>query len=362
MIRFLARNKSFVSGFSVLVMFVAISLLPLQKAKAQQNPSIKGRIQAILEESKIAENSYYQKLEVKLTNGEVVTVENDPQTSAKNIRYQRGNRVILTEIPDRDGTQTYIITDFNRTPYLITLFVVFSLLAVLIARKKGIYSLIGMAISFLVIFKLILPQISAGRSPLLITIAASVFLIPTTFYLSHGFNKKTHVAVVSTLITLTITAIFTSISISAAKLTGFASEEARFLQIANQDVNVRGLLLAGIIIGFLGILDDVTISQANVVLKLKEADPMLGTLELYKKAMEVGRDHIASMVNTLVLVYAGASLPLLLLFVDNPEPFAMVLNREIIADEVVRTLLGSMGLILAVPFTTVLTSLVAESE
>ena len=165
-----------------------------------------------------------------------------------------------------------------------------------------------------------------------------------------------------TLIALIITGILSSVFVEAARLTGFASEEAGFLRVARQMINIKGLLLAGIIIGVLGILDDITISQSAIVFQLKEANKKLKFNELYKRAMNVGQDHISSMVNTLVLVYAGASLPLLLLFIDNPQPFFEVINYEIIADEIVRTLVGSIGLILAVPITTLIAALVSNKK
>jgi len=166
------------------------------------------------------------------------------------------------------------------------------------------------------------------------------------------------VAIAGTIVALVITGILAGIFVEAARLTGFASEEAGFLQVAKQGtVNIKGLLLAGIIIGVLGVLDDVTVSQSAIVLKLKEANSQLKPRELYNKAMDVGRDHISSMVNTLILVYTGAALPLLLLFINNPHPFTEIINYEIIADEIVRTLVGSIGLILAVPITTLFAAL-----
>jgi uncharacterized membrane protein len=182
-------------------------------------------------------------------------------------------------------------------------------------------------------------------------------IIPATFYPSHGFNRKTHIAVFSTLIALVATGFLAKFFINFAKLSGLSSEEAGFLQVLNPEVSsMQGLLLAGIIIGVLGVLDDVTVSQASIVGQLKSANPELNTRQLYVRAMKVGHDHISSMVNTLVLVYAGASLPLLLLFTDAAKPFIELVNYEIIADEVVRTLVGSIGLILAVPITTLLAS------
>lgn len=171
------------------------------------------------------------------------------------------------------------------------------------------------------------------------------------------------IAIAGTLIALTITGILANISVEAAKLTGFASEEAGFLHAINLGIiNIRGLLLAGIIIGVLGVLDDITVSQSSIVQALKKANPQFTPSELYRRAMIVGKDHIASMVNTLVLVYTGAALPLLLLFIDNPHPFLEIVNYEIIADEVVRTLVGSIGLMLAVPITTLIAAVSNEKN
>jgi uncharacterized membrane protein len=212
-----------------------------------------------------------------------------------------------------------------------------------------------MGISFLIIIGFILPQIYAGYNPVLIALLGSFFIVPVTFYLSHGLNKKTTIALLGTVISLVITGFLAKAFIDFGRLTGFASEEAGFLQFSRGDVlNIKGLVLAGIIIGVLGVLDDITVAQSAVVEKLKEANPRIGDKKLFTKAMSVGRDHIASMVNTLILVYTGAALPLLLLFVDNTAPFTQIINYEIIAEEIIRTLVGSIGLILAVPITTFL--------
>jgi len=168
------------------------------------------------------------------------------------------------------------------------------------------------------------------------------------------------VAIAGTLISLIITGILANLFVSESRLTGFASEEASFLQAAKQGtINIQGLLLAGIIIGVLGVLDDITISQSAIVFQLKATKNKIQFGDLYTKAMNIGRDHISSMVNTLILVYAGAALPLLLLFIDNPHPFSEIVNYEIIADEIVRTLVGSIGLILAVPITTFIATWIA---
>ena len=318
-----------------------------QEEAPPQEEFFEGRIETILEES---EN--YQKLEILLTNGSredgkiEIEVGGEFQKVGQ-VRYKVGDKVVVSSFG--------YITDFVRRKPLIVLFAFFALLVLAIGKLWGLSSLLGMGLSFLVIFKIILPQILAGHDPVLVTILGSLLIIPVTFHLSHGFNKKTGIAIAGTLISLVIAGILSKIFVELTHLTGYASEEAGFLQLMKgQAVNVKGLLLAGIIIGVLGVLDDITVAQAAVVEQLRKADPNLKPGEIFNRAMSVGQDHIASMVNTLVLVYTGASLPLLLLFVNNPHPLTEIVNYEMIAEEIVRTLVGSIALILAVPITTFL--------
>ena len=198
-------------------------------------------------------------------------------------------------------------------------------------------------------------MILQGHSPVLVAILGSVLIIPLTFYPSHGVNRKTNIAIVSTFLTLVIAGLLASFFSDFTHLTGLASEESNFLKIGTaEQIDFQGLILAGILISILGILDDITISQASIVQQLKLAKPDIQFTELFGRALSVGRDHIASLVNTLILVYTGASLPLLLLFLDQSVGFQSIINLEFMAEEVVRTLIGSVALILAVPITTVL--------
>lgn len=320
---------------------------------------LEARIENIVEEKEIEvmdRKQLYQKLELLILNGSLkdkkVIVENGNLPTANTLQFKAGDEVVVSKSQDISGNDFFYITDFIRRDAILWLFIIFAGLTVLIGRWRGLASLVGMAISFAVIFIFILPQILAGGDPIFVSILGSLVIIPVTFYLSHGINRKATVAILATVIALIITGILANIFVEFAKLTGFASEEASFLQVAKQGaVNIKGLLLAGIIIGVLGVLDDITVSQAAIVQQLKAANKELKPGELYKRAMDVGRDHIASMVNTLVLVYTGAAMPLLLLFVNNPRPFAEVVNYEIVANEIIRTLVGSIGLILAVPIT-----------
>jgi uncharacterized membrane protein len=353
--------KKFLFGLSLLCAFIFFCFSFVSPDFAQEE-ILEAKITEILEEK-----LPYQKLKLLVTKGSLINqeiiIENGILPMANQPKYKLGDRVVVSFTKNLDGQDIFLITDYVRRNSLLWLFIIFVILTTLIGRWRGLTSLLGMAISFLIIFTFILPKISSGANPILIAIIGSLFIIPATFYLSHGFNMKTTVAIAGTLIALIITGLLAGVFVEAANLTGFASEEAGFLQVATQgEINIKGLLLAGIIIGVLGVLDDITVSQSAIVLQLRKTNPKMKFEELYQRAMDVGQDHISSMVNTLILVYTGAALPLLLLFVDSPHPVSEVINYEIIADEVVRTLVGSIGLILAVPITTLIAALTLEKK
>jgi len=299
-----------------------------------------------------------QKIQIKPTEGrfegQTLEVLHPPAPGRQN--YQTGVVVVIDVSGDATGQDVFYISDYVRKTPLYLLFGLFIGMVILFGRKKGLFSLLSMGFSFLVIFFYLLPTISSGFNPITATLIASLVILPVTFYVSHGFNKTTTAAALSTLLTLGIISILMLIFIEAAKLTGFASEEASFIRMMKGDqINIKGLLYAGILIATIGILDDITTAQASLVSQLKKTSAHLTDRKLYFHAMEVGKDHIASLVNTLVLVYTGASLPLLLLFTDMNTAFSRVLNYEIVAEEVLRILIASIGLIAAVPITTLIT-------
>lgn len=360
-----------------LVLFLFLNSFSITSAEAHNDTVVKdevleGIVTKIVEEKEITPEGspipqLYQKMELFVTQGSLkdkkIIIESGNLPSSAIPKFKGGDKLVVIHSQDFEGKDAFYIADYVRRDSLFWLFYGFILLTVIIARWQGFTSIIGMAFSFTVLFAFTLPQISSGQNPILIAIASALIIIPITFYLSHGINKKTTSAVAGTIVSLIITGLLANFFIEYSKLTGFASEEARFLESAKQgSINIQGLLLAGIIIGALGILDDITISQAAIVYQLKEANKKFGLRDLFTKAMNVGRDHIASVVNTLVLVYTGAALPLLLLFINNPQPFSEVINYEIIAEEIVRTLVASIGLILAVPLTTLIASFVASRK
>lgn len=344
----------------------------IETVQAIPEETLEARVTKILEEKQvklegIEHDQLYQKLELAVTSGSLqgktIVIENGDMPISNLQKYKLNDHVVVTYSKNYEGKDTFYIVDYVRRTTLILLFLLFAIVAVGVGKWHGFTSLLGMGISFFVIFQFILPQISSGKDPIIIAIIGSFIIVPITFYLSHGLNKKTTVAVFATLITLVVTGIIANYFVNLANLTGFASEEAGFLQAFRPGaINIKGLLLAGILIGGLGIFDDITVSQSAIVAELKKASPDSSFRELFARAMNVGRDHISSMVNTLVLVYAGAALPLLLLFVGNPRPFSEVINYEFIADEIVRTLVASIGLILAVPITTFMAALVFQKK
>ena len=276
--------------------------------------------------------------------------------------YLNFNQPLSTlDLSDVLSNQQVAVAGFAREKQLLLLLTIFVFLVLLVNGWKGLRSLFSLLLSFVVIFKIALPILLQGVDPSLVAMVLAIFIIPLTFYLTHGFKRKTHVAVVATIIALTISSLLAVTLINTTNLSGLATEEAAFLNFEkNELINLRGLLLAGIILGLLGTLDDVTVTQAGIVFSLKKNKKELDPKKLYREAMEIGQDHISSMVNTLVLVYTGASLPLLLLFINNPHPFEFVLSQEIVVEEIVRTLVSSLGLILAAPLTTFLAVMAAN--
>jgi len=345
--------------FLLLIFFFIVFSQPTVAYQQENSNNIKGRITRIVEEKQIIvmeREQLYQKLEVELNTPEkkIVTIENGDLPLVNIIKYSVNDNVLVTQNTKPDGTIDYFITDFVRNDSLILLAIIFVFLLVIITKWRGLFSLIAMIFTFIIIFSFVLPRILAGDNPVLIAVIASLIIIPVSFYLAHGFNKKTTIAIISSILSLIITAILASVFTKISHLTGLSSEEAGMISVYQGNLNMKGILLAGIVIGTLGVLDDITISQAAIVDELATTAKLTKAKDLYSRSMIIGKDHITSMVNTLVLAYAGASLPLLLIFTNNPHPFSEIINYEMIAEEVVRTLVGSIGLILAVPITTII--------
>jgi uncharacterized membrane protein len=255
----------------------------------------------------------------------------------------------------------YSLYDFERRGPMLILALLFVAVVLVFARWRGALSLAGLAISLALVLIFVVPAILDDKPPLLVAVVGSLAVAFTTIPLAHGWGPKSLAALLGTAASLMLTALLGVFFTNLTHLTGLSSEEAIFLQIGNADVSLQGLLLAGMVIGALGVLDDVTISQASTVLALRRANPGLALRPLFGLALDVGRDHVSATVNTLVLAYVGAALPILLLFSAADLGVSDALNLEVVAKEVVATLVGSIGLIAAVPITTALAALLALS-
>ncbi|MFF3450884.1 YibE/F family protein [Streptomyces sp. NPDC002667] len=277
-------------------------------------------------------------------------------------QLHQGEKVVVAYEPSAPKDLQYSVTDANRKLPLTLLSVIFALVVVVIGRMRGVMALVALAISFMILNFFILPAILQGSNPLLVAVVGSSAIMLIALYMCHGLSARTSVAVVGTLLSLVLIGLLGSVFIDWAVLTGNTDDSTGLIHGLYPSIDMSGLLLAGVIIGSLGVLDDVTVTQTSAVWELHEANPTMGWRGLYRAGIRIGRDHIASVVNTLVLAYAGAALPLLLLFSIAQSSVGTVANSELVAEEIVRTLVGSIGLVAAVPVTTALAALVVAAD
>lgn len=268
--------------------------------------------------------------------------------------FTTGDEVVLGAVPDAPIDGRYEVLDFQRGQSLILLAVLFAAAVVALSRWRGLAALAGLGTSILILLTFVLPALVQGSPPLLVAIVGAALIMIVTLYLAHGFTAKTSIALIGTLISLALTGVLGYIFVAVGSFTGVADESIAYLGVAGSDVDARGLLLAGLVIGALGVLDDVTVTQASAVWEVGAAAPSSSRRTLFAAGLRIGRDHVAATVNTLVLAYAGASLPLLLLFTVTDQSLATTLTSELVAQEVVRAFVGGLGIVAAVPVTTAL--------
>ncbi len=356
--------------------FVAYMTLPsLNKAKlpnvnmpAMGAEMTKAKVEEIIEDGQVdlgGTVQRYQVARVRLLAGEYqgIVMEMDygkRQVLSNNIYLRKGDNILVTLGSHPDGVLTVYFADFVRANSILWLTAIFAVTILVISQWKGLRSLLSLIFSLMIIIGYIIPHILAGEDPLVVSIIGSAVLLGITLYLTYGWNLKTHAAVLSMIIVLLITGTLAGLFVVITRLTGSGDENALFLlQILNTQINLRGLLLGGMIIGALGVLDDLVMTQASAVFELHHANAAFGFRQLFQSAMRIGQDHVAATVNTLVLAYAGASLPMLLMFSLGRGDYGTLVNFEFIAEEIVRTLVGSLGLIAAVPLTTAIAILFA---
>ncbi len=278
---------------------------------------------------------------------------------AKAPKVRAGDRIIVSFAEQAPEGQQYAFQDFDRGRPLLTLTILFALGVLALSRWRGIGALASLAYSLVLIAVFTLPAIMEGSSPLAVAVATAAAIMLVTLYLSHGFSVRSTVAMLGTLVSLLVIGGIGWVFTSVGHFTGLVDEGSQYISGIAAQVDLHGLLLAGLVIGAMGVLDDVTVTQTWAVWELADVDPDASTRSLFVRAMRIGRSHVASTVNTLVLAYVGATLPLMLVFSALSLPFGIAVSQEVVAQEVVRGLVGGLGIIAAVPVTTAIAALVA---
>jgi uncharacterized membrane protein len=268
--------------------------------------------------------------------------------------YQVGDKVMISVDQNLLGENMFYIIDFVRNDSIYILIAIFCLLILVIAKWKGLRALISLLLTFLIIIKIILPGILNGYNPILISIGGGFLILLFIIYITEGINKKSHLAVLSILISLGITGLLAVIFSNLMTLSGMSEDSVYLITLLGQEINFKGILLASVIIGTLGVLDDMVISQISIVSEIKKTNVDLTVKDVFKKAYRVGVSHISSMTNTLFLAYAGSSLTILLLFSVGAMNFTNVLNNHLVATEIFRSFIGAIGIVLAMPISTFL--------
>ncbi|MBI4250721.1 YibE/F family protein [Candidatus Uhrbacteria bacterium] len=350
------------------VIGIAVSITLPQYATAQESGQediySRARVLRLLQKGEpdaLAYSAIVQQVRVRMISG----LEKGKEVTAQNTIVSRqdataslvaGDEVIVLASRAGGGDVDYYVVDYNRTMPLTLIFLLFIGLGIIFGRRHGLSALFGLGISLAILAYFIVPQIIHGRDPLLVSLVGSFSIAFLSIVVAHGIKKRTIVALISTFITLGSAAGFAILFVRTARLFGTGTEEAVLLQLGPlENINIQGLLLGGILIGTLGVLDDITTAQAAAIDELKKANPSLDFRALYRHGIDIGREHIAALINTLVLAYAAVSLPMFLLFsLYRTQPIWVVLSSDRVAEEIIRTLVGSSALILAVPITTVL--------
>lgn len=281
--------------------------------------------------------------------GDIITIENDY------LQLREGNKFYFNSYQYLDGREGFGVVNIDRRGSLLILALMFVIAVIAFGGWQGVRSLIALGGSFLTIFYVLLPGLLNGWNPLFASFIVAAAILFAAIFFTHGFNRESVVAYSGTMIAVLLTGVFAIIAVSLTSLSGFAAEESVYLNFnTGGTLDFTGLLLGAIIIGVLGVLDDIAVTQAAVVSELFQSNTKISSKEVYRRALRVGREHVGALVNTLVLAYTGAALPLLLYFYLAPTGFVASINSELFATEIVRSIVGSIGLIMTVPIVTFL--------
>lgn len=334
----------------------SVGILQAQEVHQELQETVKAKVLEIVDQHErdimgTDATTTVQTLRIELLTGqkqgEVAVLDNDLVILAV------GDLIFVNRLVAIDGSEYFVFKDVVRQPQLIYLAILMVGVIILFAGWQGVRALFSLLLSIAAIIFLLVPALLAGYSPAWASLGIAAIILFVSFFLTHGLRPHVAIAFVGTMGAVVVTCVLAWFSVSWMRLTGFSSDASIYLNFSTGgQLDIAGLLLGSIIIGLLGVLDDVSITQASVVQELKSVNSNLGWLELYTRAIRVGRDHVGSLVNTLALAYVGAALPLVLLFARSEATLFDSINQEVIAAEILRIIVGSIGLVLAVPLTT----------
>lgn len=345
----------------IIFIFAVFLIVPFfakgAEIKTDKEEILKAKVLEVISSGKtvlpgLDEESATQKIKARVyanEHYEDVYFENDY------IQLKKDQKFYALKITRHDtGRATYAVSDVDRMPYIIFFTILFIALTIIFGGIQGVRGLLSLVGGLFLIFYILIPQIVAGASPFLVSCMVASLIIIVGSYVTHGFNRTTSSAVLGMIVTVLITGLLAYIAVHLANLSGMDSDEATYLALNTRGtLNLQGLLLSGIMIGLLGVLYDSAIGQAVSVEELWRADPKLSKSYVFSRSLRIGREHIGALVNTLAIAYVGVALPLLVLFsFPNFGSSISLINREMFASEIIRTLIGSIGLILAIPITT----------
>lgn len=294
---------------------------------------------------------HIQDVNAKILKGE----QKGMSVSFKNdyVSMKVGDKVFLDTTTLEDGQMLYAVSDFERRPVLIVFMIVFFALVIGFGRMQGFRSLVSLGVSIIAIFFVLIPLLIKGYNPVLVATAISAVILFIAIFFTHGFNRKSTIAFSGTVLAVIVTGLLAYVAVIFGHITGLSAQESVYLNYNTQgNLDFAGLFLASIMIGMLGVLDDISITQVAVVRELYGVAPHMTKKQLFESAIRVGKEHVGALVNTLVLAYIGVALPTVMYFSMSTMGTGELMNREVFASEILRTILGSIGLILTVPITT----------
>jgi uncharacterized membrane protein len=362
------HNRLLTLIFGALIMGALILLYANQPepemAVGYSSDAVQAQVIKIIEEGQVILGEVEQIYQVVIVDilegefkGQLIDLEyGKRQLLSDNYRLEEGRKVLVSVMKMPDGNLNVHFIDHVRTNALVILVVLFVIICVLVGGWKGIKSLVSILLSIFVIFLFIVPQILQGKDPVMVSIIGSFAFLAFSLYIIYGWTLKTHIALAGVFFAMIITGVLSYVFVNFAHLNGFGDESAMYLVQQASVLNIKNLLIAGIFIGTLGVLDDLVIGQTSAVIEIYRANPDMSMGERFKSAMEIGRDHVSATVNTLLLAYIGASLTMILLFSMTNTNFLTLVNLNYIAEEIVRSLVGTIGLFLSVPVTTFIAS------